>query len=204
MRSVRIPSRTRAASGVVADVDRERRPVRVDQRDAAAGPHHPHHLGDRGCGVGEPLERAFGPHGVEGIVGLVEGARIADGEAHATTRGFGVGTGDAQHSLGHVDADNLPAVAEILGEPERCLPEAAAHVEQSFTMSQAEMCSLPRPQPERRVPSGGFVHRCDEHVDVRMVVDLVVPEPVRVLGRHAATVRPGRGPRQGGPQANGE
>ena len=183
------PVADQGSERVVADIDRERRPVGVDQRDAAAGAHDPHHLGDRGCGVGEPLERAFGPHGVEGIVGLVEGARIADGEAHATTRASGVGTGDAQHALGRVDADDLPAFAEILGERERCLPEAAAHVEQSFTRSEAEMCSLPRPQPERRVPSGGSVHRGEEHVDVRIIVDPLVAEPVRVLRRHAARVR---------------
>ena len=82
--------------------------------------------------------------------------------------------------LGQVDADDLPAFAEILGERERCLPEAAPHVEQSFTMSEAEMGSLPRPQAERRVPSGGSVHRGEQHVDVRIIVDLLVAEPVRV------------------------
>ena len=173
---------------VVADIDRERRPVGVDQRDAAAGAHHPHHLGDRGCGVGEPLERAFGPRGVEGVVGLVEGARVAEGEAHATTCGSGVRTRDAQHLLGRIDADDLTAFAEILGERERCLPEAAAHVEQPFTGREAESCSLPRSQSERRVPSGGAVHRVEEHVDVRILIDPLVAEPVGVLGTHAASV----------------
>ena len=84
-----------------------------------------------------------GPRDVKGIVGLVEGARIADGETHVATRGPDVRTGNAQHSLGHVDPDDLPVVAEFLGEPERCLPEPAAHVKQSFTGSQAEVRSLP-------------------------------------------------------------
>jgi hypothetical protein len=81
---------------------------------------------------------------VEGVVGLLERARVADAEAHATTRGSGVDTGDAQHLLGCVDADNLASFGEILGERDGRLPEAAAHVEQTFTAGEAQMLPLPR------------------------------------------------------------
>ena len=59
--------------------------------------------------------------------------------------------GDAQHLLGCVDADDLAAVAKVLGQRERCFPEAAADVEQSITMCQAE--PVPFPRPSRRVAS---------------------------------------------------
>ena len=104
----------------------------------SAGPQGPQGL--QGVkGVAGPV----GPRGVEGRVRLVEGARVAESEAHAASCGSGLGACDAQHLIGRVDAHDLPAVAEVFGEPERCLPEAAAHVEQPVTMSEAELRPLP-------------------------------------------------------------
>ena len=116
-------------------------------------------------------------------------ARIAHGEAHATTRGSGVRPSDAQHLLGRVDADDLAAVTEVLGERERGFAEAAADIEEAFATGQAELVSLPGPQPARRVPPGGSLHRGEEHRDVRIVIDSPVAQPVRVLRPHAARVR---------------
>ena len=108
-------------------------------------------------------------------------ARLASGD--------GLGAGDAEHALGRVDADDLTTVAEIHGELERNFPEATAHVEQPLARSQGEMRSLPRPQPACRLPSGGPIHRGEEHVDVRVIVHPLVAEPMRLACRHAASVR---------------
>ena len=122
-------------------------------------------------------------------VGSPERLRVTEDEAHPTTPASGVGTGDAQHLLRRVDADDLPDVAEVLRERERCLPEAAANVEQPFTMSEVEVHSLPRAESEGRVPLGSPIHGCEEHVNVRIVVDLPIPELVPVPCRHVASVR---------------
>ena len=90
-----------------------------------------------------------------------------------------------------------PAVTEVLGERERGFPEPAADVEQSFALGQVELVSLPCPEPARRVPAGGPVHRGEEHRDVRILIHPLVAEPMRVLCRHGTRVRRGRDPRLG-------
>ena len=166
-RSVRIASRTSSliasSPTSILNVDQS---VSINEMRRRA--HDPDHLGDRSLRAREPLQRPFGSGDVECVVGLVERARVARGEPNVASRRPGVGPGDAQHLLGLVDADDLAAIAEVLGERQRCLAKRRNHIEQSFTVGQGEAVPLPRPQAARRVPTGRPLHRGNEHGDVRV------------------------------------
>ncbi len=123
VRSVRIPSRTSAASlsspTSIVNVDqsvsiRETRPpgrtTRTISATAAAGSaSHWSVRSDRAAS--KESSGSSREHASPTVKRTRQRARS------------GVGTGDAQHALGGVDADDLSAFAEILGERERCLPE---------------------------------------------------------------------------------
>lgn len=186
---------------VVTDINPEGRPVGVDERDAAARAHHPRHFGYGSKWVGEPLQSALGSHDVEGTVRFVERAGIANGEAHATLRRAGLRAGDAKHLGGHVDTNYLSVLAEILSEGESRLTETAADVEQPLSPTELQLFALPRPQPARRLPPGGGVHRGEQHSDVCIVIYPLVAEAMRVVWRHgpkATTSLGGRWPLAGG------
>ena len=64
-----------------------------------------------------------------------------------------------------------------------------------LSAGERELLALPRPQPTDGVPLGGRVHRRDEDREVRVAVDPVVPQIVRLLRPHRpeAMTRPRRG-----------
>jgi len=174
---------------VVADIDRQRRPVGVDERHSATRAHHTRHFGDGSYWIGQPLQGSFGSHDVEGIVRLGERTGVANSETHPTRCDAHLRSGDAHHLRRDVDTDDLAISTEIVSQGERCLAEPTAHVEQPLSATETQLAALPRAQPARRLPLRGGVHRGEEHRYVRIVIDQLVAEAVRVIDGHTPKLR---------------
>ena len=162
----------------LAGVVGEHPPGRVGDRERqpAAGPGHPGHLGDQGVGVGDELQRAEG--GEDDVEGRVRERDRCRARADGRDRGLVLEVDPAavlELAQGHVQADRAPAVAQ---HPARALTRAAAELEDVLAADLAErtdgVLALALGAPEKAVVT--------EELAVRGLVLVGVTVPVGAVG----------------------
>lgn len=102
------------------------------------------------------------------------------------TNPYRPGLSDSNHLIGNIDTDELAGLTEARGQSKASIAETAAHVEEPLAPLEAQLVSLPLPQPERRFPPCRGVHRGEEYRDVGLAVDPLVAERMRLLSAHRA------------------
>ena len=206
-RGRRMASVIRSAAAAIGNVDHQGVPVGVGEHQAAAGPDDPHQFGDGRRQVGNPLQHALRPAGVE--------ARRPACRARPTSP---IRKSDPRP--GDVRADPAPPAAsprwcrcrvtraraaDVRAQRDGDVAGAASDVQHALARSQRQPLALPCPQalhrgpapPWRPSPRPARRHRgCASTSAYPMTVPPARHIRVRIV-RHARTVRPaaGRGPR---------
>jgi hypothetical protein len=110
-----------------------------------------------------------------------------------TLDGVCIGSGDAKHLCGNVDANDLTGLTKIVSERERGLTQTAPNVEEPFALDESQLFAFPCPQTQRCGPPRGRADRFDEHSDVRIIIHPLVAESMRVVAFDGERVRQRQG-----------
>ena len=116
----------------VGGVDGEGFPVVVVGDEDAAGSEDPGRLAEDGQGVGDMLEDAVNPAGVDAGVGEREGSALGNLEAEIGDVGV-AGSGGVDHGLAEVEANHLAVGGHQRGDVGRVVAESAADVDDGPT-----------------------------------------------------------------------
>lgn len=73
---------------------------------------------------------------------------------------------------------------------ERCIANAATHVQEALARYECEMLAFPRSKRSRRVPTSRAVHGPHEGRSVRIVIDTLVSQPMSIGNIHQGRLTP--------------
>ena len=142
-------------------------------------------------GVGEPLKGALHSSGIEGSVRLDEPVGITQRVAHTTsTRSRSIAS-YVKHRRTGVDPHELPVRTEIDGQRQPGGAQPASDVQEPLPGREAQLLAFPRAQLDGCRPRTRRIHRVQKDRDVRVLIDAVEPQCMRVWLLHEHTV--GRG-----------